>query len=101
MNKISLLAIVFVLGWVSVALAQVGDDSHTREIDVGAIYRNNPDAIRSANRSFPGYVDPSSGRQTTGDPSRYLDNYYKRNDVGNGGHNSNPYSYNPYTIYRR
>ena len=103
MKKTSLFAIAFILVWLSAAQAQVWVEPRVRSDGtyVGGIYRNNPDASRSANRSFPGYVDPSSGRQTTGDSSRYLNNYYKRNDVGNSGHNSNPYSYNPYTIYRR
>ena len=103
MKKTSLLAIAFILVWLSAVQAQVWVDPHVRSdgTHVGGIYRNNPDANRSANWSFPGYVAPSTGRQTTGDPSRYFDNYYKRNDVGNGGLNSNPYSYNPYTIYRR
>ncbi len=88
-----------VLGWVTVAFAQVGVEPYTRKDGtyVGGHYRSNPDGNQYNNWSYPGNVNPYTGRQATGDPNRYLERYNnQRNNPY--GHDS---SYNPYTIYWR
>lgn len=42
-------------------------------------YRSNPDGNPYNNWSYPGNVNPYTGKIATGNPSTYLNNYYNRN----------------------
>lgn len=98
MKKTALLAIAFILGWLSTAQAQVWVDSYTRRdgTQVQGHYRSSPDSNPYNNYSYPGNVNPYTGKQATGDPNRYLE---RHNNQGNSGYGGSVY--NPYTIYRR
>ena len=101
MKKTLLLTVVLVLGWLSLAMAQVWVNPYTRKdgTHVEGYYRSNPDGNPYNNWSYPGNTNPYTGRQGTGDPNRYLDNYYNRNNSGGfgGNNNNNPYNRNPYS----
>lgn len=57
-------------------------------------YRSNPDGNPYNNWSYPGNVNPYTGKVATGNPSTYLDNYYNRS---NNGSSTNTNSYSTYT----
>jgi hypothetical protein len=99
MKKITFLAVALVVGWLGVAQAQVLVDPYLRRDGtyVDGHYRSNPDGNPYNNWSYPGNVNPYTGKEATGDPNRYLERY---NNQGNSGY-GNGSSYNPYTIYRR
>ncbi len=81
MKKTLFLTIAFVLGWLTLAMAQVWVNPYN-------------------NWSYPGNVNPHTGKQATGDPNRYLEQYQNRNGSGYDPHSNNPTTYNPYTAYR-
>ena len=99
MKKITLLAVALAVGWLGVAQAQVLVDPYLRRDGtyVDGLYRSNPDGNPYNNWSYPGNVNPYTGKEATGDPNRYLERY---NNQGNRGYGNSP-SYNPYTIFRR
>lgn len=89
MKKIAFLAVVFVLGWLAVASAQVWVDPYVRKDGtyVGGHYRSNPDGNPYNNWSYPGNVNPYTGKQGTGDPNSYLQRQQNRNNFGPSGQN--------------
>ena len=74
MKKISILVAALVIGWLVVAEAQVWVDPSMRKDGtyVGGHYRSNPDGNPYNNWSYPGKVNPYTGKEATGDPNRYL-----------------------------
>jgi hypothetical protein len=96
MKKAGLLALALVLGWLTVAQAQVWVDPYVRKDGtyVGGHYRSRPDNNPNNNWSYPGNVNPYTGRQGTGDPNRYLERYQNRDNFGSSG--QSPYRHNPY-----
>jgi hypothetical protein len=95
MKKIILLAAVFVLGWLGVAQAQVWVDPYTRRDGtyVGGHYRSNPDGNPYNNWSYPGNVNPYTGKQATGDPNRYLEQQYQNRNQRQNQYQLNPYQF--------
>ena len=91
MKKAILLAVALVIGWLSVANAQVYVRPYTRKDGtyVEGNYRSRPDGNPYNNYSFPGNTNPYTGKEATGDPNRYLEQYQNRNRF-----DSTPY--NPY-----
>jgi hypothetical protein len=89
MKMITILAVGLVMGWVTVAQAQVLVDPYLRRdgIYIDGHYRSNPDGNPYNNWSYPGNVNPY--KQPTGDPNRYPEQYQKRNE-------QNQYQFNPY-----
>ncbi len=81
MNKTILLAVAFVVGWLSMAMAQVWVNPYTRKdgTQVEGHYRSRPDGSPYNNWSYPGNVNPYTGKQASGDPNRYLEEYQNRN----------------------
>ena len=102
MKKTCVLGVAVLLSWFAVAQAQVSVEPYTRNDGtfVGGHYRSNPDGNPYNNWSYPGNVNPYTGRQGTGEPNKYLE---RSNNQGNSGvtGSGNGSSYNPYTIYRR
>ena len=100
MRKIPLLVMALILGWLSVAQAQVWVDPYTRKMGpkVQGHYRSNPDGNPYNNYSFPGNTNPYTGKQATGDPNRYLEQQNRNNSGSNG---QNPYQFNPYQRCRK
>ena len=96
MKKLPLLVVALIFGWLSVAQAQVWVDPYTGRdgTQVQGHYRSNPDGNPYNNYSYPGNVTPYTGKQATGDPNRYLEQYQNRNNAGSNGQNQ--YQYNPY-----
>jgi hypothetical protein len=90
------LALALVITWLSVAVAQTWVRPYTRKDGtyVDGHYRSNPDGNPYNNWSYPGNVNPYTGRQGTGDPNRYLEQYQNNN---NGNFGSDPYN----NSYRR
>lgn len=76
------------------ALAQVKVRGYYRKDGtyVRPHYRSSPDGNPYNNYSYPGNVNPYTGKVATGDPSIYLANYYKTYP-----YNSTPTTYNNYT----
>ncbi len=95
MKKVILLASAFVLGWLSVAIAQAWVGPFTRKDGtyVEGHYRNSPDGNSHNNWSYPRNVNPYTGKQVTGDANRYLDQYQNRNDQGYGANHERYYQY--------
>jgi hypothetical protein len=93
MKKLVFLTVAFVLGWLAVVHAQVWVNPYTRKdgTEVQGHYRSSPDGNPYNNRSFPGNTNPYTGKQATGDPNRYLEQYQNRNDHGSYSTNKNPY----------
>jgi hypothetical protein len=89
MKKISMLAVVFVLGWLAVAQAQVWVDPYMKK-DGTYVDGHYPDGNPYNNWSYPGNVNPYTGKQATGDPNRYLEQYQ------NSKRAQNQYQLNPY-----
>jgi opacity protein-like surface antigen len=92
MKKAILLAVAIVFCWLSMADAQVWVRPYTRKdgTHVDGHYRSNPDSNPRNNWSFPGNVNPYTGREATGDPNRYLERYNNnQNDFNGGGYNFN------------
>jgi uncharacterized membrane protein len=99
MKKTLFLTIALVLGWLSLAMAQVWVDPYVRKdgTQVGGHYRSSPDGNPYNNWSYPGNTNPYTGRQGTGDPNRYLENYNRNNSGGLGGNSyNNPSNRNRY-----
>jgi hypothetical protein len=92
MKKTTTLAVAFVMGWLALAQAQVWVDPYTPKDGtyVGGHYRSNPDGNPYNNWSYAGNVNPSTGKQATGDPNRYLEQYQNKNN------RQNQYQFNPY-----
>jgi hypothetical protein len=97
MIKSCFLALAILLGWLAIAQAQVWVNPYARRdgTQVQGHWRSNPDGNPYNNWSYPRNVNPYTGKQATGDPNRYLDRYYHRND-SNHGYNSNPYNFDPH-----
>ena len=95
MRKIPLLVMALILGWLSVAQAQVWVDPYNRKdgTQVQGHYRSNPDGNPYNNYSYPGNTNPYTRKQATGDPNRYLEQQNRNNSGSNG---QNPYQFNPY-----
>jgi hypothetical protein len=94
MKKLVFLTVVLVLGWLTVAHAQVWVNPYTRKdgTQLQGHYRSNPDGNPHNNWSFPGNTNPHTGKRATGDPNRYLEQYQNRNDDhGSYGTNKNSY----------
>jgi len=94
MKKAVLLTVALVITWLSVANAQVWVRPYTRKdgTHVEGHYRSSPDNNPYNNYSFPGNTNPYTGKEATGDPNRYLENYRSRGNSNYGGYNYNPYS---------
>jgi hypothetical protein len=92
MKKITLLAVALIIAWLGVAQAQVLVDPYLRRDGtyVDGHYRSNPDGNPYSNWSYPGNVNPYTGKQATGDPNRYLEQHQNKS---NG---QNQYQFNPY-----
>jgi hypothetical protein len=92
MKKITVLVVALVLGWFGVAQPQVWTDPYTRSDGtyVGGHYRSNSDGNLYNNWFYPGNVNPYTGKQATGDPNRYLEQYQNKNN------RQNQYQFNPY-----
>ena len=75
MKKALLLAVAFVIGWLSVATAQVWVRPHTRNDGtyVDGHYRSRRDGNPHNNYSYPVNVNPYTGKEVTGDPNAYLE----------------------------
>jgi hypothetical protein len=101
MQKTIFLTVALVLGWLSLAHAQVWGDPSVRKDGtyVGGHYRSNPDGNPYNNWSYSGSTNPYTGRRETGDPNRYLERF--NHNQGNTGSNGqgNGTTYNPYTIF--
>jgi hypothetical protein len=82
MKKITLLAVALVMAWLGVAQAQVLVDPYLRRDGtyVDGHYRSNPDGNPYSNWSYPGNVNPYTGKQATGDPNRYSNTKIKVTD---------------------
>lgn len=91
MEKITPLAVAFVMGWLGVAQAQVLVDPYLRRDGtyVGGHYLSNPDKNPHNNGPYPGNVNLYTGKQATGDLNRYPEQYQKRNE-------QYQYQFNPY-----
>ena len=62
-------------------------------------YRSNPDGNPYNNWSYPGNVNPYTGKVATGNPETYLDNYYNRNNTsGNSRTTTTSPTYKNYYI---
>ncbi len=98
MKKFPFFAAILLLACVSVADAQVWVNPYTRRDGtfVPGHYRSNPDGNPYNNWSFPGNVNPYTGREATGDLNRYLERYQNRNNFGLDSYNQYPYQFNPY-----
>lgn len=96
MKKIVLLAIALLLVWLATAQAQVWVDPYLRRdgIQVQGHDRSNRDGNISNNYSYPGNINPYTGKQATGDPSRYLQQHQNQNTAPSD--ERNPYQINPY-----
>lgn len=62
--------------------------------------RSNPDGNPYNNWSFPGNVNPYTGKQATGNPDTYLKNYYKDRSASSSD-DSYMYNYSPYESNQR
>ncbi|MGE5305336.1 MAG: hypothetical protein ACM3TN_18660 [Alphaproteobacteria bacterium] len=95
MKKTIFLTGAFVLGWLSVAMAQVWVNPHTRKdgTQVQGHYQSNPDGNPYNNRSYGENVNRYNGKQPTDDPNRYLELYPDRNDQGYGTHPDRYYQF--------
>jgi len=60
-------------------------------------YRSSPDGNPYNNYSFPGNLNPYTGKIAPGDPDTYLKNYYGSGDSGSSG--SDTFSYSPPPSY--
>jgi hypothetical protein len=74
MIKSCFLALAILLGWLAIAQAQVWVSPYARRdgTQVQGHWRSNPDGNPYNNWSYPGNVNPYTGKQATGDPNRYL-----------------------------
>jgi hypothetical protein len=95
MKKTIFLAGALILGWLSVAAAQVRVKPYTRKdgTQVQGYYRSNPDGNPYNNWSYPGNVNPYTGKEATDDPNRYLEQYQNRNDQSYGTHPDRYYQF--------
>jgi hypothetical protein len=103
MKKLTLFAIALIFGWLSVGQAQVWVDPYTRrhETQLQGHYLSSPDSNPYNNYSYPGNVNPYTGKQATGDPNRYLEHHdHNHSNTSSGGLSQRPV-YNPFIIYRR
>ncbi len=68
MRKIPLLVMALILGWLSVAQAQVWVDPYNRKdgTQVQGHYRSNPDGNPYNNYSFPGNTSPLQRKTSHG-----------------------------------
>ena len=91
MKKLTLLALAIVMAWLGVAHPQVLVDPYLRKdgVYVDGQYRSNTEGNPYNNWSYPGNVNPYTGKQATADPNRYSEQYQKRNE-------QNQYQFNPY-----
>ena len=80
------------------AMGQSADAQGRNSGQVQGHYGTDPDGNPYNNWSYPGNVNPYTGKQATRDPSRYLGQYQNRN--GYDPYSNNPTTYNPYTAYR-
>src|SRR5438128_12288524 len=103
MKKTLFLTIAFVLGWLTLAMAQVWVNPYTRKdgTQVQGHYGSNPAGNPYNNWSYPGTVNPRTGKQATGAPNRSLAQYQNRNGSSYAPHSNTPTTYNPNTAYRR
>ncbi len=63
-------------------------------------YRSNPDGNPYNNWSYPGNVNPYTGKVATGNPSTYLNNYYNKNTSSSSSYNNyTPNATTNYTYY--
>jgi hypothetical protein len=62
-------------------------------------YRSNPDGNPYNNYSYPGNVNPYTGKVASGNPDTYLNNYYNRNTTSNSN-NLATYNYARTQLYR-
>jgi hypothetical protein len=95
-KKICILTVAIVFTWLTVASAQVWVDPYTRKDGtyVGGHYRSRPYGNPYNNRSYPGKVNPYTGKPAAGNPNRYLEQYQNRNNFRS--HSPNQYQLNPY-----
>jgi len=80
MKKIIVLVIAFILGWVMIASAQVWVRPYIRKDGtvVQGHYRSRPNKTPTDNYSYPGNINPYTGKEATGDPYKYLEGYQRR-----------------------
>ena len=95
-KKICILTVAIVFTWLTVASAQVWVDPYTRKDGtyVGGPYRSRPYGNPYNNRSYPGKVNPYTGKPAAANPNRYLEQYQNRNNFRS--HSPNQYQLNPY-----
>lgn len=96
MKTISAITVALIFGWLTFAEAQTWVNPYRRKdgTQVQGHWRSSPDNNPYNNWSYPGNVNPYTGKEATGDPNRYLERYENRSN--NSGNGYNPYQYNPY-----
>jgi hypothetical protein len=97
MKKIILLVVAVVLGWFTVAQAEVWRDPNTPKDETYASgeYRISSDGNPYDNSINPVIVVPSTDRQSTADQNRHLDRYKNQ-----GNTVPNMPVLNPYVVFR-
>ena len=98
MKSFSLPVVALLVGWISLAQAQVTVDPYTRPagIDVQRPNASKPDAHSIGSYANLGVIR-YTGRNTIGDPNRYLGRSIKQGKSESESNNSGPV-YNPITI---
>jgi len=80
---ILILTSIFILSTITITFAAVRVRGHYRRTKSGRLvwvkphYRSNPDGNPYNNWSFPGNINPYTGKVAPGNPATYLKNYYK------------------------
>ena len=102
MKKVSLTVVALVMIWHSKAMAQVWPDPYAPNDSV-QLQRTNGGAraeIPKTIWSHPKGMSPYTGKELTGEPSRYFQQYESRSGAGLTGYYESqyPYQYNPYRL---
>lgn len=93
-KSIFIFSILFLCSLLSIAQVHVRGYTRSNGTYVQPHYRSNPDGNPYNNWSFPGNVNPMTGKIATGDPDTYLKNYYDKKDKSiTGNSSSNNYSF--------
>ncbi len=95
MKKTIFLAGALVVGWLSVAAAEVWVDPSTRKegTHVQGHYRSNPDGNDYRNWPDPRNANPYSGKPATGDQNRYVGQDQNRGDQSYDTHRDRYYQF--------
>lgn len=86
MRKALLIASMFLLASSGVVFADQYVDGYYRKDGtyVQPDYRSDPDGNPRNNYSYPGNVNPYTGKRATGDPDSYLRGYGRSDGLGSG-----------------